>query len=90
MHGIIFAAEQRRRTKLNKHILPKMLILGRIKFFKLFCKKNLTKTNLCDTISKYEINMVCARSSVDRVPGYEPVGRRFESCRARHLIVTRV
>ena len=25
-----------------------------------------------------------ARSSVDRVPGYEPVGRRFESCRARH------
>ena len=24
-----------------------------------------------------------ARSSADRVPGYEPVGRRFESCRAR-------
>ena len=27
---------------------------------------------------------VCATSSVDRVPGYEPVGRRFESCVARH------
>ena len=26
----------------------------------------------------------CALSSVDRVPGYEPVGRRFESFRARH------
>ena len=25
----------------------------------------------------------CALSSVDRVPGYEPVGRRFESSRAR-------
>ena len=25
-----------------------------------------------------------ATSSVDRVPGYEPVGRRFESCVARH------
>ena len=25
-----------------------------------------------------------AHSSVDRVPGYEPVGRRFESSRARH------
>ena len=28
---------------------------------------------------------LCACSSVDRVPGYEPVGRRFESCMARHL-----
>ena len=27
---------------------------------------------------------MCARSSVDRVPGYEPVGRGFESPRARH------
>ena len=27
---------------------------------------------------------LCALSSVDRVPGYEPVGRRFESSRARH------
>ena len=26
---------------------------------------------------------VCAHSSVDRVPGYEPVGRRFESSWAR-------
>ena len=26
---------------------------------------------------------VCARSSADRVPGYEPVGRRFKSCWAR-------
>ena len=27
---------------------------------------------------------ICALSSVDRVPGYEPVGRRFESSWARH------
>ncbi len=27
---------------------------------------------------------ICAHSSVDRVPGYEPVGRRFESSWARH------
>ncbi len=31
---------------------------------------------------KYE-KLICAASSVDRVPGYEPVGRRFESCAAR-------
>lgn len=29
------------------------------------------------------VKSVCACSSVDRVPGYEPVGRRFESCQAR-------
>ena len=29
-------------------------------------------------------NTICALSSADRVPGYEPVGRRFESFRARH------
>ena len=28
--------------------------------------------------------IIRALSSVDRVPGYEPVGRRFESSRARH------
>ena len=27
--------------------------------------------------------MTCALSSADRVPGYEPVGQRFESSRAR-------
>ena len=27
----------------------------------------------------------CACSSVDRVPGYEPVGRRFKSCQARQF-----
>ena len=26
-------------------------------------------------------------AQLDRVPGYEPGGRRFESCRARHLIL---
>ena len=29
-------------------------------------------------------NMECACSSADRVPGYEPVGRGFESPQARH------
>ncbi len=33
-------------------------------------------------ISKH-VESGCACSSVDRVPGYEPVGRRFESCQAR-------
>ena len=28
--------------------------------------------------------MECACSSADRVPGYEPVGRGFESPQARH------
>ena len=39
-------------------------------------------TNLCGcgNIIRYR---KCARSSVDRVPGYEPVGRGFESPRAR-------
>ena len=32
---------------------------------------------------------MCALSSADRVPGYEPVGRRFESCRARQKKKTR-
>ena len=31
-----------------------------------------------------------ACSSVDRVPGYEPVGRRFESCQARQIKEDRV
>ena len=31
-----------------------------------------------------EIHKQCARSSADRVLGYEPIGRRFESSRARH------
>ena len=30
-----------------------------------------------------EHHKIRACSSVDRVPGYEPVGRRFESCQAR-------
>ena len=30
------------------------------------------------------IQEMCAHSSADRVPGYEPVGRRFKSCWARH------
>lgn len=29
------------------------------------------------------IQEMCAHSSADRVPGYEPVGRRFKSCWAR-------
>ena len=33
--------------------------------------------------------LLCARSSVDRVPGYEPVGRGFESPRARHNVETK-
>ena len=31
----------------------------------------------------YRLNWISAFSSVDRVPGYEPVGRRFESRKAR-------
>ena len=25
-------------------------------------------------------------AQLDRAPGFEPVGRRFESCRARHTL----
>ena len=32
----------------------------------------------------YMSTQECALSSADRVPGYEPVGQRFESSRARH------
>lgn len=39
----------------------------------------MTSRNFCDNIA----TCGCARSSVDRVPGYEPVGREFESPRAR-------
>ena len=32
------------------------------------------------------IMIVCAPlAQMDRAPGYEPGGRRFESCRARHF-----
>ena len=55
----------------------------RKKIFFLFFSFLLTFSKECVIIFKYEIRL-CARSSVDRVPGYEPVGRRFESCRARH------
>ena len=41
----------------------------------------MTNKKYCDIIFKYEM---CALSSADRVPGYEPVGQRFESSRARH------
>ena len=42
----------------------------------------MTFCSLYDKMCKYE-KRICAASSVDRVPGYEPVGRRFESCAAR-------
>ena len=45
-------------------------------------KNVLTTTKPSDIIVERSKN-VCAASSVDRVPGYEPVGRRFESCAAR-------
>ena len=54
---------------------------------KIFSKKFdlvLTKPKCCAIIYKRsEDGTKCATSSVDRVPGYEPVGRRFESCVAR-------
>ena len=31
-------------------------------------------------------NLNCGRvAQLDRVPGYEPGGRRFDSCRVRHI-----
>ena len=50
-----------------------------LKKIKKFRNNRLTSRNFCDNIA----NCGCARSSVDRVSGYEPAGREFESPRAR-------
>jgi hypothetical protein len=35
---------------------------------------------------RYKKTVYCGRvAQLDRVPGYEPGGRRFESCRVRHI-----
>ena len=35
-------------------------------------------------------NLDCGRvAQLDRVPGYEPGGRRFDSCRVRHISLLR-
>ena len=53
-----------------------------MKSIRLNSEKDLTIECLTARIRKH-VKSVCACSSVDRVPGYEPVGRRFESCQAR-------
>jgi hypothetical protein len=35
---------------------------------------------------RYKKTVYCGRvAQLDRVPGYEPGGRRFDSCRVRHI-----
>ena len=48
-------------------------------------RKNVLTTPVHSDIIVERSKNVCAASSVDRVPGYEPVGRRFESCAARQM-----
>ena len=54
------------------------------KKIKLFFKKGLTKEIKCGIISKYEKNVYVPLAQLDRVFGYEPKGRGFESLKARH------
>ena len=52
----------------------------------LFSHLRLTNHDCCAIIYRlYRKLYGCALSSADRVPGYEPVGREFESPRARHV-----
>ena len=55
-------------------------------FFLEFSNFSLFSLDFSDSLCYYIKAAIsrCALSSVDRVPGYEPVGRRFESFRARH------
>ena len=53
------------------------------KKIKLFFKKGLTKRNKCGIISRYEKNVYVPLAQPDRVFGYEPKGRGFESLKAR-------
>ena len=53
------------------------------KKIKLFFKKGLTKRNKCGIISRYEKNVYVPLAQPDRVFGYEPKGRGFESLMAR-------
>ena len=49
-----------------------------------FSKKLLTR----DPILARYIILLAPVAQLDRAPGFEPVGRRFESCRARHMLHT--
>ena len=58
-------------------------------FYKLFCQRDTfflwRRFALLSFLrTKGSKRIGCACSSADRVPGYEPVGRRFDSSRARH------
>ena len=53
-----------------------------IKNINFFPEKKLDK-GIPRVYNSSRIQEMCAHSSADRVPGYEPVGRRFKSCWAR-------
>ena len=53
------------------------------KKIKLFFKKDLTKGSKCGIISRYEKTVYVPLAQLDRVFGYEPKGRGFESLKAR-------
>ncbi len=48
-------------------------------FFKIFLEKGLDKSIFCDIIDEYEFKRHAALAQLDRVLGYEPKGRGFES-----------
>ena len=58
-------------------------VLLPIKNINFFPEKKLDK-GIPRVYNSSRIQEMCAHSSADRVPGYEPVGRRFKSCWARH------
>ena len=57
-------------------------VLLPIKNINFFPEKKLDK-GIPRVYNSSRIQEMCAHSSADRVPGYEPVGRRFKSCWAR-------
>ena len=67
-------------------------VLLPIKNINFFPEKKLDK-GIPRVYNSSRIQEMCAHSSADRVPGYEPVGRRFESYQARQkslVIATRL
>ena len=52
---------------------------------KLFSKKGLTKGKSCGIIGEYEKSVHVALAQLDRVFGYEPKGRGFESLMPRQI-----
>ena len=77
--GIFFKRKQRRKSKEPRNI--QRLIFQ--KKLKLFSKTLLTNKIVCVIIHECSGEHPAVLAQLDRVPGYEPVGRGFESLTPR-------